>query len=92
MEHRKIVGVEDMSFVGKDGTPISGTTVHTTERLAPSKGKGDRADHFFLSTAKLSELGFTPTPGQTVEVFYNRFGKVATLKLVADDSDIVDIG
>ena len=91
MEERKIVGVEDMSFTGTDGTPVKGKVIHTTERMDPKKGQGEKADHFFMSAAKLSTLDFTPAVGMTVEVFYNRYGKVATLRLLSNDNSFVDL-
>lgn len=91
MEEQKIVGVENTSFTGKDGTPVTGETIHTTEHINPERGKGERTDHFFLSTAKLSTLDFVPAPGQTVTILYNRYGKVATLHLLSDDNVEVDI-
>lgn len=88
MEERKIIGIEDTSFTGKDGSPVNGQTIHTTEPMNPKRGQGERTDHFFLSSAKLADVNFTPAVGQTVEVLYNRYGKVSTLKLV---DDIVEI-
>ena len=57
--------------------------------MDPKRGQGETTDHFFLTTAKLATLDFVPAPGQMVEVFYNRYGKVATLKLVGDDNIII---
>ena len=37
-----------------------------------------------MSAAKLAALDFVPAVNQTVEIYYNRFGKVATLRLVDD--------
>ena len=32
------------------------------------------------------------SPGQTVDILYNKYGKVAVMKLVTDDTDVIDIG
>lgn len=88
----KIIGIEQLSFKGNDGTQVEGETLYGTETIDPKRGTGERADHFFMSKAKLAALDFTPTLGQTVEVLYNKFGKVAALRLVADDSGIIDFG
>ena len=39
----------------------------------------------------MSTLDFTPAVGMTVEVFYNRYGKVATLRLLSNDNSFVDL-
>lgn len=86
----KIVGVKNTKFKSKDtGDTIEGKTLYTTETIDPERGTGEETDHFFLSKAKLADLDFTPAPGQTVNVLYNRYGRVATVKLV---DDVIDIG
>lgn len=85
-----IIGVIKTSFTARDGTLIEGDTVHITEPISAERGIGETGDHFFLSKAKLATLDFVPAPGQTVEVFYNRYGKVSTLKLVSDDSIVIE--
>lgn len=81
----KIIGIATTSFTPKDSTtPIEGTTVYTTEAIDPKSGTGSKGDKFFLTRAKLSALDFTPAVGQDVEVLYNKFGKVATLRLLTD--------
>ena len=86
----KIVGIADTNFTPKDSdTPIQGKTIYITEAMDPKRGQGETTDHFFLTTAQLATLDFVPAPGQMVEVFYNRYGKVATLKLVGDDNIII---
>lgn len=86
----RIIGVIHTNFTTQDGTLIEGDTVHITEPISAERGIGESGDRFFLSKAKLSSLDFTPAPGQTVEIFYNRYGKVASLKLVSDDSIVID--
>lgn len=86
----RVIGVVYTNFTARDGTTIEGQTLHTTEPISAERGIGESGDRFFLSKAKLSTLDFTPAPGQTVEVFYNRYGKVASLKLVSDDSIVID--
>lgn len=88
----RIIGIINTKFKTKDtGTTIEGKTIHTTEPISPERGKGEETDHFFLSAAKLAALDFDPAPGQTVDVLYNRYGKVATMKLV-DDDIVIDVG
>lgn len=88
----KIIGVVNTKFTAQDGTVIEGKTVHATEPISPERGIGEAGDHFFMSTTKLATLDFTPSPGQTVDILYNKYGKVAVMKLVTDDTDVIDIG
>ena len=87
-ENMKIIGVVETSFKPKDGDTIKGMTIYATEAIDPKRGRGESAERFFLSEAKLSTLDFTPAVGQEVEVLYNRFGKVATMKLKSGSDDI----
>jgi len=87
MDEMEIVGAEETSFTGKDGTQITGKTFFGLERIAPNRGIGKRAVRFFLSTAKLASLDFVPTPGQRVDVLYNRYGKPQVLRLLSGSED-----
>ena len=83
----KIVGTQNTSFTGKDGTQVEGKTIHTTEPSDPKRGKGEAGEKIFLSASKVAELDFTPEVGDEIEVLYNKFGKVQTLRLL-DKFDI----
>lgn len=86
----KIIGVKNTSFTGSDGTQVEGMTFYATEAIDAKWGRGEQAERFFLSKAKLAALGFTPAVGQEVEMFYNRYGKISTVKLVdPDDMTII---
>lgn len=85
----KIIGVKNTSFTGSDGTQVEGMTFYATEAIDAKRGHGERAERFFLSKAKLAALDFTPAVGQETEVLYNRYGKIAALKLVDPDDGIV---
>ena len=84
----KVIGVSTTSFKGSDGTMVSGTTIFVSDPIDPKRGQGESAERIFLSAAKLADLGFTPTVGQEITIFYNRYGKVATIKL--DDDFTID--
>lgn len=85
----KIIGIANTSFTPKDNnTPIEGATYHTIEPIEPKNGVGFKGDKFFLTRAKLSALDFTPAVGQEVEVLYNKFGKVAMLRLLSDAGEV----
>lgn len=86
----KIIGIANTHFTPKDSDKaITGKTFYTTEPMDPKRGEGETADHFFLTNEKLAALNFTPAVGQTVDVLYNRYGRIATVKLVDDDNLIV---
>lgn len=86
-----IIGISHSSFTPKDSsTAIEGSTVFTTDPIDPKRGSGHSAERFFMSKAKLDALDFTPAVGQNVEVLYNRYGKVGTLRLLSEAD--VDFG
>lgn len=80
----RIIGRETTDFIAKDGQRISGTTFHTAETISSQRGEGEKGDRFFLSAAKLAALDFVPTVNQVVELYYNKYGKVTTLRVVDD--------
>ena len=71
----RIIGMSPTSFVGKDGSTVTGTIFHVTEPISPDKGAGEKADKLFLSTQKLKSLDFTPSVGMEIAVYYNKYGK-----------------
>lgn len=77
----QIIGITDTSFKAKDGAQIDGKTIYVTDPISDKRGTGLSADHFFLSTKKIAALPFTPAVGQNIVVFFNKFGKVATVQL-----------
>lgn len=87
----RIIGIINMKFTAQDGTVIEGKSIHTTEPISPERGIGEAGDRFFLTSAKLVALDFDPVPGQTVDILYNKYGRVATMKLV-DDDIVIDVG
>lgn len=87
-EIRSIIGIETVNYV-KDGKPIKGERLHTTEDIPVGRGIGKKGDKFFLSDAKLAMLGFTPAVGDNVAVYYNRYGNVSHITQV---DDLIDLG
>lgn len=80
----KIIGIQPTAFDAKDGTHIEGTSIHLTSPIDPKRGKGEAGEKIFLTATKLAEVDFKPEVGNEIEVLYNRFGKVQTLRLVDD--------
>ena len=88
----KVIGTAPLSFKGKDGSLVEGTTIYTSSPLDPAKGgSGCSAEKFFLSKTRLASLDFVPKVGDEVEILFNRFGKVATVRKVSDPLEVVDI-
>lgn len=81
----KIIGTATTAFDTKDGKRIEGTTVYTVEPIDPKRGTGEAGDHFFLSKAKLAALDFKPAVGQEITIFYNKYGKASTLRLIDEE-------
>lgn len=84
-----IIGVNSMSFKGRDGNLVEGMNLYATTPLDPAKGgSGCSAEKFFLSQARLAELDFVPRVGDEVEVLYNRFGKIAAVRKLPDPAEV----
>lgn len=85
----KIMGLERKSFTTKEGDTIEGTSLYITDKIPPQRGEGCTADRIFLSKNKLNDLSFVPAVRMDIEVLYNKYGKVSTIRLIADaDSDL----
>ena len=84
----KILGIEDVKFTTKDGIDISGKSIYYGAPIEKN-GKGYKCDRFFLSENKMNRLNFVPDIGDTVQLMYNRYGKVDSLiKTSIEDGDI----
>lgn len=68
----RIIGIEHVTFIGKDGQEVSFDRVSAVEKLDPKKGEGETAHTFNVSPDKTKGL----TIGEDVEPLFNRFGKV----------------
>lgn len=73
MDVVQIVGLRRMSFTSQDGQQVEGMNFYYL--MDDSHVEGKVAGKFFMSTAVLSQVGFVPKVGETVKVFYNRYGK-----------------
>lgn len=84
----EIIGKRPSGFTTKDGTNIEGVTMYLAEVMHSPGAEGKSAERVFLSKQKLASLDFIPAVGMEVDVFYNRFGKVATIRLLDDMIDL----
>lgn len=80
----KICGIENVAFVGKDGTEVRGKRIHFTEAIAADRGVGEAGDRIFLSAAKLVTMDFTPVVGQDIDILYDKNGRVKGVTVVDD--------
>lgn len=88
MDYYTIVGLQPTSFPSRDDPKvlIEGVTIYVTTPLDSKKSgtKGLKADKLFLTNAKISDLSFLVDTDQLVEIYYNKYGKVQSLRLVEE--------
>lgn len=78
MDIVEIVGLRKMSFPGQDGRQVEGMNFYYL--MTDSNVEGKLAGKFFMSAAALSQVGFVPNVGETVKVFYNKYGKASAFE------------
>lgn len=74
-----VIGVRDTSFTSKSGQVISGQTIWFTEPISSSIGRGVKADKAFLPLYKVISPELLPCEA---EIYYNKFGKVDSIRLL----------
>lgn len=81
-----LVGVRQASFDGDDGKKVSGWNLYLLFSEDESNGKtvGVETQRVFLTDARLHDCDFDPVAnvGQSVQLTYNRYGKVSSLMAV----------
>lgn len=81
MEQVIIIGIQSVNFKDeKDGKTIVGTSFFYTQEKDNVQGLS--AGKMFVSIEKSARLHYTPQVGDTVRVFYNRFGKPEDFELI----------
>ena len=78
----RIIGTARTSFKWHVCALVEGTTIDVADPIDPSRGEGESAERYFLSKAKQTGLGFPVAVGQEVELLFNKFGKIASMKLL----------
>lgn len=73
----EVIGYRNSSFKSADGNTISGVTMYLT--TGDSYVTGVVAERVFVSTNKLN--GYAPQLNDVVDVEYNKYGKVNSVKL-----------
>lgn len=80
----KIVGWKDVDFTTKDGTQITGKSVHVAFEAPKDHGSGMLTDHFFLNDEKFGESNIKALYKNQVdiEILYDKYGKVKGIQTV----------
>ena len=77
-----IVGYRDVNFKDDSGRAVSGRSYYYTQDGVDNV-VGVLAAKIFVSSSILDKLPVKPVVGDTVIVYYNRFGKPASFEKVA---------
>lgn len=80
MDEVKIVGIRSTEFTGNDGKKVSGTSLYF--EMSNPHVTGVETGKLFIGEALAKKLTYCPGVGDLVQIFYNRFGKVADIRRV----------
>lgn len=78
MEIMKIVGCRSVHFTDDSGRPVDGVSFYYEQEADGVEGV--MAGKLFVSEKVLENLTFVPSPGEEVEVYYNKYGKVSDMR------------
>ena len=76
----KVIGFYEKSFTGRDGTLIEGVNIYLTYPLKSGTGFG--STKVFISSNRLSSIGYYPSIDDDIQFEYNRFGKITGLRSI----------
>lgn len=76
-----IIGYERADFSTKDGTKVTGVHVYVGRPAAPTLGEGSVVERVYVSDRKIEACGLdlSKAIGKEVQIYYNRYGKVASI-------------
>lgn len=77
----KVIGYKQSNFRAKDGTAVEGYNIYCTYPFNSPIADGEACERLYISDKRLNDCGYVPCVGDEVEVMYNRFGKVASIKI-----------
>lgn len=76
-----VIGVQTVDFKSREGDQICGTKLHCIVNSAQTEDfEGQKVETLFLARSKFSSVKVNP--GDTVDVNFNRYGKVECLAVV----------
>lgn len=78
----KVIGFREVSFTGTTGEVVDGYNLFIATDIHPRDGEGVSCERIFVTKAKLAKCEYNiPAVDVAVEVMYNRYGKVADIRL-----------
>lgn len=79
----KVIGYRASSFKAQDtGKTISGMNIYVVDEVDPKYGVGQSCERIYLSDKKMDDIGYRPTVGDEIKVYYNRYGKVDDIEVI----------
>lgn len=69
-----VIGIESVNYTNKQGNNISGVRLHLM--YSKEKCEGSAVEQIFCS----SDLAYGIGVGDLIEVYYNKYGRVAVIK------------
>lgn len=78
MDVYTLVGIRNSSFDGKDGSPVTGVTLHFT--YPQDSVEGVAVERVFVVSKRFSKLSFVPEIGSACVLRWNKFGKLEDIE------------
>lgn len=75
-----VIGFRNVDFTTQEGNRIQGVNLFLT--YDDDHVIGQAAEKMFISSQKLSNIGYVPCVGDKIQVFYNRYGKPDNIQLI----------
>lgn len=74
----KIIGFAENSFTAKDGTLVNGMNIYCSYESDRISGVG--CERIYVPMSRLEKGGYYPSLGDSIEVMYNKYGKVVGIR------------
>lgn len=81
----EVVGRAKVNFTSADGNKIQGESFYITSPMSPDSGVGCEAYKLFVRSERLASLGYIPSVGDTVNINFDRRGRLTSFVKVDDD-------
>lgn len=78
----KVIGFKKSDFKTTEGNMIHGVNLYLGYPLRGEDCGGMAVERYYMTDAKLAANGYTPRVDDTVEVAYNRYGKLESIRAV----------
>lgn len=77
----EVVGLKKVNFTGNDGNKVEGINLYYTAS-GQSGVEGLETGKLFISNQRCKDLGLSRIDSGSYELFFNRYGKVDSLKQI----------